>query len=126
MSGGEQQRLAFAQAVIGNPAIVLADEPTAELDTASAEALLSEVSELVRRFGIAFILTTHDPKVVGSADRILHLRHGNLEAETGWGRQLSVIDATGRVQLPPDALKMFPDNRAILTIEDGEVRITPP
>lgn len=126
LSGGEQQRLAFAQAVMGNPAVVLADEPTAELDTASAEALLKEVSDLVRSQHIAFILTTHDPKVVGTADRILHLRHGNLEAETGWGRQLSVIDTSGRVQLPPEALRLFPDNRALLTIEDGGVRITPP
>lgn len=126
LSGGEQQRLAFAQAVLGSPSVVLADEPTAELDTESAEALLSEVSDLVRREKIAFILTTHDPKVVGTADRILHLRHGNLEAETGWGRQLSVIDATGRVQLPPEALRLFPNDRAILTIEDGEVRLTPP
>jgi putative ABC transport system ATP-binding protein len=126
LSGGEQQRLAFAQAVIGNPAVVLADEPTAELDTHSASSLLTEVSDLVREENIAFILTTHDPKVVKSADRILHLRHGNLEAETGLGRQLSVIDATGRVQLPPEALRLFPGNRAILTIENGEVRITPP
>jgi putative ABC transport system ATP-binding protein len=126
MSGGEQQRLAFAQAVIGNPAVVLADEPTAELDTASSETLLAEVSALVREEHIAFILTTHDPKVVGSADKILHLRHGSLEAETGWGRQLSVIDASGRIQLPPEALKLFPGNRALLTIEDGEIRITPP
>jgi len=63
---------------------------------------------------------------MGAADRILHLRHGALEAETKETRVLSVIDAAGRIQLPPAALKLFPDHRAQIVLEDGEVRITPP
>jgi len=125
LSGGEQQRLALATAVIGEPALVVADEPTAELDTRSAHQLMDMVVGLRER-GTGFVLATHDPIVMEAADQILHLRHGSLEAETRSNRALAVIDTTGRVQLPPEALKLFPDRRAQIRMEDGEVRITPP
>jgi len=125
LSGGEQQRLALASAVIGGPSLVLADEPTAELDSRSGTHLMGLMTELAAR-GISFVVATHDPVVMGAADRILHLRHGALEAETKETRVLSVIDAAGRIQLPPAALKLFPDHRAQIVLEDGEVRITPP
>ena len=125
LSGGEQQRLALATAVIGDPALVLADEPTAELDSRSAQHLMDMVVALRER-GTGFVLATHDPIVMGAADQILHLRHGSLEAETRRNRALAVIDTTGRVQLPPDALKLFPDRRAEIRLQVGEVRITPP
>lgn len=126
LSGGEQQRLAFAQAVVGTPDLVVADEPTAELDSASARDLLDVVVALAREGFGAFVVSTHDPEVVAAADATLHLRHGALEAESREARRLSVIDASGRVQLPPEALGMFPDNRAVIDVADGEVRITPP
>lgn len=124
LSGGEQQRVAFAQAIVGNPGLVIADEPTAELDSASAVALLETVRSLADT-GSAFVISTHDPHVVEAADATIYLRHGAVEAETIEAR-LSVIDATGRIQLPPEALKLFPTRRATLRIEDGELRITPP
>jgi putative ABC transport system ATP-binding protein len=130
LSGGEQQRLAFATAVAGDPPLVLADEPTAELDTATGVALMERVTALAER-GTAFVVATHDPVVMRSADRILHLRHGHLEAETtlggdGEGRALAIIDGSGRVQLPPAALRLFPHRRAVISVADGEVRVTPP
>ena len=129
LSGGEQQRLAFAQAVVGRPAIVVADEPTAELDTVSGEALLRTIVDLARR-GTAFVVATHDPAAMQVADRTLFLRHGALHAEakagTNEAQPLAVIDGSGRIQLPPNALKLFPDRRAVITLDDGEVRITPP
>jgi len=125
LSGGEQQRLAFAQAVIGGPVLVVADEPTAELDSASSHALLETVRDLAHR-GIGVVVSTHDPAVVEVADRTIYLRHGAVEAETKEKRNLSVIDAAGRIQLPPELLKLFPDRRAVMTEEDGEVRLTPP
>jgi putative ABC transport system ATP-binding protein len=125
LSGGEQQRLAFANAVIGGPALVLADEPTAELDSATGEALMATVAGLKER-GTSFVITTHDPVVMGNVDRTLFLRHGTLEAESDAGGAVSVLDATGRIQLPPEALRLFPDRRAVVRIEDGEIRITPP
>lgn len=125
LSGGEQQRVALASAVMGQPALVLADEPTAELDTASGEALMDMVKSLAAQ-GAGFVVATHDPVVMKAADRIYSLRHGSLEAETRQDRALSVIDAFGRIQLPPDALRLFPHHRAVIAIDDGEVRIKPP
>jgi putative ABC transport system ATP-binding protein len=126
LSGGEQQRVAFAQAVIGNPALVVADEPTAELDSESAQSLLRIVTSLAREGFSAFVVATHDSDTVRTADRQFHLRHGALETETIEARRLSVIDDAGRIQLPPEALRMFPDRRAVLEFDEGGVRITPP
>ena len=125
LSGGEQQRLALASAVIGGPALVVADEPTAELDSVSGEALMGMIGQLRDR-GTSFAVATHDPIVMEAADQILHLRHGALEAETKQSRALSVIDASGRIQLPPEMLRLFPDRRAVIRLDEGEVRITPP
>ena len=125
LSGGEQQRLALASAVIGGPALVVADEPTAELDTQSGATLMEMVSGLRSR-GTGFVLATHDPIVMDAADQILHLRHGALEAETKERRALSVIDTSGRIQLPPEVLRLFPDRRAVIRMDGGDVRLSPP
>jgi putative ABC transport system ATP-binding protein len=77
LSGGEQQRLAFAAAVVGAPALVVADEPTAELDRASGLALLDAVRSL-RELGTSFVLSSHDPMVAGAADQVLRLHDGRL------------------------------------------------
>ena len=77
LSGGEQQRLSFACAVIGRPAIVVADEPTAELDSASADRVLEAVHDL-RDEGVAFLLSSHDPRVVQTTDHLLRLEHGRV------------------------------------------------
>lgn len=125
LSGGEQQRLAFAQAVIGRPQIVIADEPTAQLDRASGRALLEVIADLAAR-GTTFVLSTHDPAVVEQADRVYLLRHGALATERHERGTLSVIDGAGRVQLPPEALALFPGNRAVIELQDDGVRIAPP
>jgi putative ABC transport system ATP-binding protein len=125
LSGGEQQRLALAAAVIGSPAVVVADEPTAELDSTSG-ARIVELMETLARRGIGFVVATHDRMVMEAADGVLSLRHGALAEETRQARVLSVIDDAGRIQLPPELLRHFPGRRAVIRYEDGEVRITPP
>ena len=80
LSGGEQQRLAFAAAVIGGPAVVVADEPTAELDVASGERLMAAVVGL-RAEGCSLLLASHDPVVVERADRVVRLRDGEAVPE---------------------------------------------
>jgi putative ABC transport system ATP-binding protein len=125
LSGGEQQRLAVAQAAIGGPALLIADEPTAELDRATGAGLIATLRTLAAR-GVAVVVATHDAAVVEAADRTLLLRHGALEAEAREARQLSVFDASGRIQFPPEALALFPERRAVLELRDGEVGITPP
>src|SRR5206468_8695210 len=118
-----------AQAVLGAPSLVVADEPTAELDSVTGGALLATVVDLARQ-GSAFVVATHDPAAIGVADRTLYLRHGALHAESaaeaGQAEPLAVIDQSGRIQLPPRALRLFPDRRATIRLEEGEVRIVPP
>ena len=125
LSGGEQQRAAFAQALVGSPELVVADEPTAELDSRTAGALIETVSSFTD-LGITFLLSTHDAELVRAADRTVHLRHGAMEAESEATRLLSVIDEAGRIQLPPKALKLFGTRRAVLEVDEDGVRITPP
>lgn len=81
LSSGEQQLVAFAAAVAGGPAVVIADEPTAELDDDAGHRVISAVGEL-RRLGVAVVVATHDDAVLDVADRVLRLRHGVLEGAT--------------------------------------------
>jgi putative ABC transport system ATP-binding protein/macrolide transport system ATP-binding/permease protein len=79
LSGGEQQRLAVACGVVGDPALVVADEPTAELDTAAAERVLTAMEELASS-GVGVVLSSHDPRVMAIADGFVRLDHGRLVA----------------------------------------------
>jgi putative ABC transport system ATP-binding protein len=111
---------------VGAPALVVADEPTAELDSKTGQGLLQTIHALAGR-GIGFVIATHDAGVMQAADRMIFLRHGAMEAERHLEeRALSVIDGAGRIQLPPQALRLFPERRALIEVEEGEIRITPP
>ncbi len=79
LSGGQQQRVAVARAVLGEPALVLADEPTANLDSATAEALLDVMEKLNRDKGTTFVFSTHDPRVMERAGRLIRLVDGRIE-----------------------------------------------
>jgi len=78
LSGGERQRLAVARALANEPPILLADEPTGSLDTASVENLLELLAELRRARGLTILLVTHDPSVAAAADRTVHMRDGRV------------------------------------------------
>ena len=80
LSGGEQQRTAVARALVHRPAVVLADEPTGALDSASGAAVLALMDELRREEGSALLLATHDPAVASFAARVVRMRDGALEA----------------------------------------------
>lgn len=82
LSGGQQQRVAVARAVVSDPAIVLADEPTANLDSATGEALLSLMERMNREKAVTFIFSTHDKMVMDHAHRLVHIRDGRIENET--------------------------------------------
>jgi putative ABC transport system ATP-binding protein len=79
LSGGEQQRLAVACGVVGGPALVVADEPTAELDTAAAERVLTAMEDLAAS-GVGFVISSHDPRVMAIADGFVRLDHGRVVA----------------------------------------------
>src|SRR5512137_678254 len=80
LSGGQRQRVAVARALVTDPVIVLADEPTANLDSATGEAVISLMVDLNRRDGTTFIFSTHDPKVIAHAHRVVRLADGRIEA----------------------------------------------
>ncbi len=81
LSGGQQQRVAVARALASKPAFVLADEPTANLDTESAEALLDIMEELNQKHDITFIFSTHDPRVIKRARRVVTLEDGKIKQD---------------------------------------------
>jgi len=79
LSGGQRQRVAVARALVTDPVIVLADEPTANLDSATGETIVGLMEEINRRDGTTFIFSTHDPRVMGRAQRVLRLADGRIE-----------------------------------------------
>lgn len=84
MSGGEQQRVAIARAVAHRPDIIFADEPTGELDSATAMSVMGLFRELVEKEGVTIVMTTHDMGLIGAGDRVFELQDGTLaDRESG-------------------------------------------
>ena len=81
LSGGQQQRVAVARAMVTEPALILADEPTANLDSATATALLEVMEQLNRAHGTTFVYATHDPQVMERAHRLIRLRDGQIVSD---------------------------------------------
>jgi putative ABC transport system ATP-binding protein len=81
LSGGQKQRVAIARALAGDPPILLADEPTAALDSTSGRAVIELLQRLARVHGRAVVMVTHDPRVLLFGDRIIHLEDGRIARE---------------------------------------------
>jgi putative ABC transport system ATP-binding protein len=81
LSGGQRQRVAIARALANRPAVVFADEPTANLDSHTAGEILALMREVCESSGVAFLFATHDPRVVARARRVITLRDGAVEAD---------------------------------------------
>ncbi len=81
LSGGQQQRVAIARAIAANPAVVLADEPTANVDSETADKLLDIMEKLNQEHGVTFIFSTHDPKVMERAGRLVRLVDGRVASD---------------------------------------------
>jgi putative ABC transport system ATP-binding protein len=88
LSGGEQQRVAIARGLINRPPVILADEPTAPLDSTRAMAVMRILNDMARKFETAIIVVTHDEKIIPTFKRIYHIRDGVTHEEAGEGRSL--------------------------------------
>ncbi|HSJ47674.1 MAG TPA: ABC transporter ATP-binding protein [Gammaproteobacteria bacterium] len=86
LSGGEQQRVSIARALVNRPPVILADEPTAPLDSERALAVIRILNRMARQFDTAIIVVTHDEKIIPTFRRIYHIRDGRTEEEAGEGR----------------------------------------
>jgi ABC-type lipoprotein export system ATPase subunit len=108
LSGGEQQRLAVAVALANGPRLLLADEPTSQLDHESAAAVLELIQAANEDLGTTVIVVTHDPAVGSALGRTATIRDGRVGAEGRAGQDYVVVGRDGTVQLPPDALDVLP------------------
>jgi putative ABC transport system ATP-binding protein len=92
LSGGQQQRVAIARALVAEPALVLADEPTGNLDTRAADEIAGLLREVADTWGRSVLIVTHDPRIAAYADRIIFLKDGTL------------VDSTRLADQPPATL----------------------
>ncbi len=91
LSGGEQQRVAIARALVGNPSIILADEPTAALDGENGRAIMQILAEIAQEREHAVLIVTHDPRLLPFADRVVHIEDGRITGEEPGGIRLSKL-----------------------------------
>jgi ABC-type lipoprotein export system ATPase subunit len=151
LSGGEQQRLAIAIALANRPVLLLADEPTGELDSVTAAEILALLRQLNQQLGLTIILVTHDVAIAAEMDRTLAIRDGRTSTETirreapvvapdahalassaiiglpsETHQESIVIDRVGRLQLPKEALERLPfQGRAQVRILGDHVELWP-
>ena len=88
LSGGEQQRVAIARSLVNQPPVILADEPTAPLDSTRALAVMRILNDMAGRYGAAIVVVTHDEKIIPTFRRIYQIRDGRTEEEAGEGREI--------------------------------------
>jgi len=103
LSGGQQQRVAIARALVHNPAIVLADEPTASLDTKRAHQVVETFVSLIHEQGRAGIMVTHDMRMVQYADRVIQMMDGRIVRDTNERRAIDALAASPRAETPAPA-----------------------
>ncbi len=150
LSGGEQQRAAIAVALANQPPLLLADEPTGELDSRTAETIFTLLRRLNRELGLTMVIVTHDASVARSVDRTIAIRDGRTSTETvrqvvqrGWSeagaqaeaaqpvlevthREAVIIDKVGRLQIPAHFLEALPfRGRAEIRLADGHLEVWP-
>ena len=115
LSGGEQQRVAIAVALANNPSLLLADEPTGEVDTATALGIFQLLRDLNRQFGLTTVIVSHDTGIAHHVDRVVAIRDGKTSTETMRQSaadatafdEVVLLDSAGRLQVPHEYLEQF-------------------
>ena len=137
LSGGEQQRTAIAVALANRPSVLLADEPTGELDSEMADQVFGTLRDVSRELGTTVVLVTHDPLVSGQVGRTVSIRDGRTSSETLrralgedphdlHAEEFAVLDRAGRLQLPRAHIEALAlERRVRLRLEDDHVEIRP-
>jgi putative ABC transport system ATP-binding protein len=130
LTGEEAQRAALAVALANGPRLLLADEPTAELDSPAARRLLEDLADLLRDLGAGAILVTHDRHVEQHVDRVVQIRDGRTSTEwRAGGRQateLVLLDRAGRLQIPREYVRQLGlGDRVRMVLEEDHIRILP-
>jgi putative ABC transport system ATP-binding protein len=137
LSGGEQQRVAIAIALANRPRLLLADEPTGELDTATAQTIYDLLRRLNKQLGLTIVIVSHDPGIARHVDRVVAVRDGKLASETLRVQkvdsdehhlvELAVVDAAGRLQIPREYLEQFNIRRRVqVELTEEGILIRPP
>jgi ABC-type lipoprotein export system ATPase subunit len=129
LSGGEQQRVALAAAIAHGPRLLIADEPTGELDAANARNAYALIGELAREERVTAILVSHDPQSTAIADRVVHIRDGRVSAESASERgheEEIVLARGGWLRLPEELLRLSGiGGRASARVADDGIVIAP-
>ena len=134
LSGGEQQRVAVAIALANRPSVLLADEPTGELDTENSAHLFETLQAVSRELGVTVVVLTHDPLVSEQVERTIGIRDGRTATETlrriegdeYVAEELAVLDRAGRLQLPRDYVDALSlERRVRLSLEPDHIEIRP-
>jgi len=108
MSGGEQQRLSVAVGMAGSPGLLLADEPTSQLDTSNRDRVVELLQRITESFGTTVVAVTHDPAVAGALGRTVTITEGRADDRDQHREQVSYVNYDGSVQLPADVLVKLP------------------
>jgi len=125
LSGGEQQRVALCAALAHRPRLLLADEPTGELDEASARLVYDAIAELAAVEGCTVVIVSHDPASTSVADRFVHIRDGRVSEETVGGEDAIVVGRGGWLRLPQEFLEGAGiGTRAFASLEDGRIVVS--
>lgn len=122
LSGGERQRVAVAVALANGPGLLLADEPTSQLDPAGRTQVLDLVDAAADRWGTTVLVVTHDPQVAARWPRTVTIRDGRVGAEGRHGRERAVVGTDGTVQLPDRLRSTWPAG-TFVEIEESEGRL---
>ncbi len=138
LSGGEQQRVAIAIALANDPPLLLADEPTGELDSQTASDIFAVFRALNEQFGVTIMVVTHDPAIANAVDRVVAIRDGRISTESFrrvkfsgrdayvYHDEYAVVDRTGRLQAPREFLEALGiTERARLRLEGDHIAIYP-